>query len=211
MAHFLKLSLGVLAGCFAALGAASADTVTLRVQEVFENPAEVVDAGGERAAVLAHQSGADMHSWTPFAALLAKHGVTSISLSSSTPHDVLAAIDWLEGRGYREIDLVGASMGGSAIAYAMDLKVPDSVGNIVLLSPAKGAHLLAPTVPKLVLVAKKDFWASRAYDTYETAGDPKKLVEYDGTEHGQGMLAGPQGDRVAKDILLFMGIGGNSE
>lgn len=157
-----------------------------------------------KGAVLVHQSGKTMESWREFALVLAEKGITSIALSSMTPDDVLAAVNYLEEKKHDDIILIGASIGGAAITQALAAHDFDSVKKVVLLSPATGPAMTSDVVKKLILVAKADFYNSRSYSTFAEAVEPKVLVEYEGTEHGQALLTGGNSKFVEQAILKFL-------
>jgi hypothetical protein len=60
-------------------------------------------------------------------------------------------------------------------------------------------------IDKLFLVAKADFYKQRAYQAFEEAADPKRLVEFDGRDHGQALLDGAYAEAALQAIIDFLG------
>ncbi len=162
-------------------------------------------AASGRAAVLVPQSGASMESWDGFARALKERGIASLALSKPTGDDVKTAVDYLTERGQRDIVLVGASIGGSAILQALAKEEPGSIRQVVLLAPATGPELQSSDIDKLVLVAKSDFFKDRAYSVFEEAAEPKTLVEFEGFDHGQALLTGDHAEGAQSAIMTFLG------
>jgi dienelactone hydrolase len=124
--------------------------------------------------------------------------------------DVLSAVRWLRGTGVTSVAVIGGSAGGGAAAQASVDAVSGEIDRIVLLAPMS---IDAPERMK----GRKLFVASRddlgpddkprlpiIQDQYTRARDPKQFVILDGADHGQRIFAGPQGDRLMREILRFL-------
>ena len=157
----------------------TAEVIELKVSGGISHKALLFQSDTRRAAVLAHQSGATMESWTKLAKKLADHGISCISIDSITPDDVIAAINHLKLKHYDDVILIGASIGGGAITQALAKGNWEVVKNVVLLSPSVGTAMKSKKMNKLVLVSKSDFWGSRSYVTFKDASEPKTLKEYE--------------------------------
>jgi pimeloyl-ACP methyl ester carboxylesterase len=180
------------------------ERVMLDIRGVIERPALLFAADTQKAVVLAHQSGLDAGSWRRFAERLLQEGITSVALQSISSDDVLAAITLLEHRGQTDITLIGASIGGGAIIQALSRHDAVSVQRVILLATADGRALQSATRKKLFVVAMDDFFAARTYSSFNKAAEPKILIEYTGFEHGQELLAGPNGGDLLRAILDFV-------
>jgi pimeloyl-ACP methyl ester carboxylesterase len=187
--------------------------------------ADVYGAGG-RAVVLAHGGRFNKDSWRDQAmALVAAHyrvlafdfrgigqsrGPGQSDLETAPLQlDVLAAIDYLRRNGAGSIDVIGASMGGSAAADAVIASPPGLVRRLVLLGAAPDGPAAQLKCPTLFIVARDDanddgprLPGIRAQ--YEKAPQPKRLVIVDGTAHAQFLFRTDQGARVLEEIMDFL-------
>ncbi len=180
------------------------EQIELDVRGGLQSDALFYDGGGSLGTVLVHQFGATMESWDSFAEALQRQGVSSVSVSSATPDDILAAVDALRTAGTTEIVLIGASLGGGAVMQVLSRGDIEGVTKVVLLSPSNGSALTSPEVEKIMFVATGDGIAQRTYDGFERAAEPKTLLEYDGTDHGQALLEGEHSESVLADINEFL-------
>ncbi|WP_458775376.1 alpha/beta hydrolase [Desulforhopalus sp. 52FAK] len=186
--------------------ASAEELIELKVAGGISHKSLLFQSGLSRAVVLVHQSGKTAESWRQLATVLADRGVTSLALFSISPDDVAAAVRYLEMKKFEEITLVGASLGGSAITQALAANTFDTVISVVLLAPATGPAMTSAAIKKMIIVAKSDFYKSRAYTSFEEAVKPKILKEYDGTEHGQALLNGFYSQQVLQEIFNFLDI-----
>lgn len=194
-------------GCLLCAGFAfAAEPLDLEVSGGVLHKALLFQSDTSRAAVLVHQSGTTMDSWKDFANKLSDRGVTSLSIESITPDDVIAAINYLITKDFKEIILVGASIGGGAITQALAKGDMEVITNVVLLSPSVGREMKSEKINKLVLVSKSDFWGSKSYVTFKDASVPKILKEYEGVAHGQAILSGKHAADVHSEIFNFLNL-----
>lgn len=180
------------------------EVVLLQVMEVMTNQALYYRSGSDVAAVLVHQSGASMESWRPFAEVLLQNDISALALATPTHHDVRSGVEYLHDHGYTEIVLVGASIGGGAILQALRSDDLPGVRKVVLLATSSGPALESNSISKLFLIAKQDFFKAYAYAEYKEASEPKRLLEYEGREHGQALLDGQHAEDVLSEIIQFL-------
>lgn len=178
---------------------------------------------GATAVVLSHMFPADRASWAEFADLLAEEGYLALTYDfrgygdsggeRAIPEiwrDVLAAIEFVRGRGAGRIVLVGASMGGTASLVAA---AREEVAGVVSLSGASTfMGLLAPpealraiSEPKLFVAAEGDASAAgTAQQFYANSPPPKRVEIVTGDDHGTALLTGTHGERIRGLILEFL-------
>jgi pimeloyl-ACP methyl ester carboxylesterase len=187
-----------------------------------------VYGAGARAIVLAHGGRLDKGSWREQAGVLVAAGYRVLAFDfrgigqsrgpgQSDPDtaplrlDVLAAIDYLRRSGATSVDVIGASMGGSAAADAVIASPPGLVRRLVLGAAPDGpaGQLKCPT---LFIVARDDanddgprLPGIRA--KFAQAPQPKRLVIVDGSAHAQFLFRTDQGARVLKEIMDFLQAG----
>ncbi len=169
------------------------------------------EGDGSAGVVLAHQSDADLCQWKPYADELAEKGYRALTLTmgANIDDDVLAAIDEIRRAGARQVFLVGASMGGTAVLTAAAQASPPVDGVASLSAPADyfGTDALAAaktlTVPAFFLAAKSDgdFAAdARAMHAAATRSPGRKLSIVAGSGHGIELLTGT----VKADVEAFL-------
>jgi len=171
---------------------------------LIKRKASFFPASANKAVILAHQWGAPKESWYFFSKILQKQNIPSVVLYDSGTDDVLGAVGYLKGKGYKDILLVGASIGGGAIMRAISTAPDPAISKIILLAPGAGPAVKAPDIKKLVIVAKQDFYKKFAYDAFSESVQPKQLKEYSGTEHAQGLFKGPHREDLISTLLKFL-------
>ncbi|HET6846902.1 MAG TPA: alpha/beta fold hydrolase [Anaerolineales bacterium] len=184
---------------------------------------------GKMAVILAHQGTphADQTTWATFADVLAEHGIASLAfdfrgigrsggtfLAADLDKDVLAATQYLRGRGYDKIVCGGASMGGTACMSAAQHEA--YVGLIILASGMSagtrqyGLHLTEDEIsslvpPKLFITAEGDYGViNDMRHMSDLAPDPKQLVLLPGTKHGTDLFNTDAGPALTKALLVFI-------
>ena len=169
-------------------------------------PAAFFTAQGPRAAVWVPGKVFNKESWYFMCELLQGFHVASLSLDGKTKTDVLNAVAFLKDKGFKEICLVGGSMGGRAVLAALEGEVDPAVTRAVLLAPAGGPPVKHPGIAKLFIVAKDD--SLKLYDPVkkicEQSADPKTWVEYDTAEHAQHLFKGAFKEKLTDDIAGFL-------
>ena len=121
-------------------------------------------------------------------------GITSLRLNYRYPGvykesvlDVVCGLQFLKGKGYSRVALVGHSFGGAVVIAAATASA--QVAAVVSLSPqtygARGASLVSPR-PLLIVHGLEDTCLppTCARHIHQWARDPKELVLYPGAEHG---------------------------
>ncbi|MEE8337049.1 MAG: alpha/beta fold hydrolase [Dehalococcoidia bacterium] len=184
--------------------------------------ARLFDAGPERLVVLLHMFPADQQSWASFASELQASGQASaLTLdfrgygASEGPkdvgkidRDVRAALAFARGRGYEQVALVGASMGGTA---AIVVAAAEPVAGLITLSaPSEFRGLDAAAVvaevdaPLVVFASRGDTAAAHALGEFvELAGlpEPDRARLWEGRDHGTDLLDGVHGAEVRAELL----------
>lgn len=181
---------------------------------------------GTRAVVLAHGGRLNKESWREQARTLVTVGFRVLAFDfrgigkSQGPGqmdletaplqlDVLAAIAYLREHGATTIDVIGASMGGSAAADASIESPPGLIHRLVLLGAAPDEPAARLKCPTLFIVARDDANGDgprlpgiRAQ--YQQAPQPKRLVIVDGSAHAQFLFQTDQRERVMREIMRFL-------
>lgn len=153
--------------------------------------------------ILVHQSGYTMNSWYFFSEILQKHEMASIALENISVDDIRAAVKFLQSKGYKDISLIGASLGGASVLRLMDSHPNIDISKVILLAPAVGPALQS-NVEKLIIVSKNDFYSDKAYETYNEASKPKLLKEYSGSAHAQKLFNTNHKENLITTIVNFL-------
>lgn len=184
------------------------------------------DAGPERLVVLLHMFPADQQSWASFASELQASGQASaLTLdfrgygASEGPkdvgkidRDVRAALAFARGRGYEQVAIVGASMGGTAAIVVVAAEPVEGlvVGVITLSAPSEFQGLDAAAVvaevdaPLVVFASRGDTAAAHAFGEFvELTGlpEPDRARLWEGRDHGTDLLEGAHGAEVRAELL----------
>jgi len=182
---------------------------------------------GPHGVVLAHGGRFDRSSWKDLASQMAAIGFRVVAIDfraavdaragRETPclynehclaKDVTAAMRYLRTSGAKTISLVGASLGGGAVAQAAIESPSKDIDAVVLL-----AHMSVRSpdrIPgrKLFLVARYDTGdAPRLPEVraqYERAAQPKQLDVLEGSAHAQFLFKTDQGPGLEYEILHFL-------
>jgi len=168
------------------------------------------------AVVFAHGAIFDKESWYFMAGKLQKEGVSALSLDfrdygNSTKgttnkrlFDVLGAIDYLKGKGFQNIGIVGGSMGGAAVLNALAVQTDAVIQKVVLLSPAGGPSIASDSIEKLLIVSKDERLFTRVNTIFNESAQPKALKIYPGTYHAQHMFKADYKEALITLILDFL-------
>lgn len=154
--------------------------------------------GGQHAVLLAHGAVFDKESWDGLAQdLLAEgHQVLAIDFrgygkskagrsGNALYQDVLAGIRYLHDEGSERVSVIGASMGGGAVAQAAVVVEPGELDKLILLA---GVPISTPERMqgnKLFIVSRGDSLRNAVESQYERAGEPKELTVLAGSAHAQ--------------------------
>lgn len=121
--------------------------------------------------------------------------------------DIVAAMDFLKGRGAQKTYVLGSSMGGfTALSALKLLSSKDGFAGIIVMSAYNGKTKTVKDsdARKLFITAKDDrAYYSNVKATYEIAKDPKELIEYDTGGHGQSLF-NTHGEKLLKKIVDFI-------
>jgi uncharacterized protein len=100
--------------------------------------------------------------------------------------DTLAALTFLKGTGHRRAAIIGHSFGGAVAINAGTLS-PVAAAVIAISSQLAGAHVVADLAPKPLLLihgTADDILPPRSSEIiYERAGEPKRLMLFEGADH----------------------------
>jgi pimeloyl-ACP methyl ester carboxylesterase len=174
---------------------------------------------------------ANQESWFPTAEMLRDRGISALTFDfrgygasegdvepSDIEHDVRGAIAFAHDRGYEQVLLVGASMGGTA---AIVTAASDPVDGVLALSaPVQFRGLDAKdaaaklSVPLAVVASKGDTSAEESAKTLATEAkiDPRWVLLVDGRAHGTDLLTSPAAQQVDDLLLAFIEhVWGNSD
>ncbi|MEJ2649828.1 MAG: hypothetical protein P8016_15640 [Sedimentisphaerales bacterium] len=112
----------------------------------------------------------------------------------------------MKEKGFKKISLVGGSMGGAAILGALDKETNIRIDKVIALAPAGGNALKSKKIKKLFIVAKNDSLGlySDVKTLYERSSDPKKFVEFEGSEHAQHLFKSSHKEELSRLIVDFI-------
>jgi pimeloyl-ACP methyl ester carboxylesterase len=173
-----------------------------------------------RAAVLCHGANWDASGWASIAPRFVAAGVPALALNfrgydgstgstnrQSAPVDIRNAAAWLRSNGARDVALVGASMGGSAVLRASAAISPEAV--VAISAPVRAMTAEEATGilgRKLFVCAEHDsLGATKAVQqAYSDAEEPKTLRLFPGREHSKAMFKAKYADELIELITRFV-------
>ena len=181
------------------------------------------DLPTRRAVLLCHGANWDASAWSEIAPRFAERHTPALALNfrgydgstgrtnrGSALEDVRNAAAWLKTQGTREVALVGASMGGSAVLMASASVAPDCVVAISApvrpISEGDAKRILGR---KLFVCADHDSLGAAAavQRAYEEAEEPKTIRFFPGREHSKAMFRAKYGEEALEAILAFVASG----
>jgi alpha-beta hydrolase superfamily lysophospholipase len=144
------------------------------------------------------------------AAQLAPQGIASLRLDYRRPAnmipcvlDVLVGIAYLGTRGRSRVVLVGHSFGG-AVVIAAGAVSPEVIGVAALSSQTAGAGQVGSISPRPLLLmhgTADEILPDRcSRDLYRRAGEPRRLLLYEGCRHGLDQCR----DAIDRDLLIWI-------
>lgn len=221
---FVVLQVGYTLPASARLGTPEFSPVTFKTEDGGTISASLFRASGPLAVVLAHGAVFNKESWYPLARKLKGLGVTSLpidfrgygkSLAGRSGRedrylDVLGAVQFLEGKGFKKIGLVGGSMGGAAVLTALARSEDPAIVKVLLLAPAGGPPVKRTGIEKLFIVSQGDPLHPRVVNIYEATAKPKNLDVLPGSAHAQNIFATAEGPKLTKLMLDFL-VGGQGK
>ncbi len=145
-------------------------------------------------------------SWFFLNEQLQKSNITSLSLDGKTKGEVLASINLMKNKGVKKIALVGGSMGGAAVLNALDEKTDETINKVIVLAPYGGSPIDSAKINKLFVVAKNDRLGvyPSVKKQYLESSEPKKIEEYEGSEHAQHLFKGSHKKDLSRLIIDFI-------
>jgi len=173
---------------------------------------------GSHGVVLAHGAVFNKESWNKLATTISKEGYSVLALDfrgygKSVPGsqgqalylDVFAAVEYLRSKGVKTVSLIGASMGGGAVAKAAVELKEGEINSVILLSPVP---IQAPEHMKagrfLFIASRDEPLVSKVREQYERAPEPKALKLLEGRAHAQHIFKTKQVDELTKTIVDYL-------
>jgi pimeloyl-ACP methyl ester carboxylesterase len=179
--------------------------------------ADLYGGSGPDAVVLAHGAAFDKARWAPLATWLAGRGHQVLAIdfrgygrstagadSHALFEDVLAAVRYLHSQGVAQVSVLGASMGGGAVAEAAVRAAPGEIDRVILVSPVPildPEHLRGPM---LFIGSQNESMVAQVTEEYRRAPEPKRLVLLPGTAHAQHILATEQAEHLRTTVAEFL-------
>jgi alpha-beta hydrolase superfamily lysophospholipase len=166
--------------------------------------------------IFAHGAIFNKESWHFLAQRLQKENMSSLSLdfrgygkskkgsTNKRSLDILGAVNYLKGKGFKKIAIVGGSMGGAAVLNALDIKTDSVIRKVVLLAPAGGNRIASKSIKKLIVVSKNEGLFTRVNKIYNESSQPKKLKVYPGSFHAQHMFKAEYSNELIDLIIDFL-------
>ncbi len=177
--------------------------------------ASFFSASNSKSVVFAHGAIFNKESWYFLAEAFQRKGISALSIdfggygnstagdSAKKMYDILGAISWLKGKGFTNINIVGASMGGAAVLAALkNNSIP--IAKVVLLAPAGGPAISSTATSKFFVVAESERMFSGVMATYEASTEPKQIKIYPGNTHAQHLFKTDVGEELIELIVSFV-------
>jgi alpha-beta hydrolase superfamily lysophospholipase len=172
-------------------------------------------AGKNKAVIFAHGAIYNKESWYFLARALRQKGISSLAIdfrgygsskagdSPRKMYDILGAAAYLKRRGFDDISIVGASMGGAAVLAAL-AHTDIAVSKVILLAPAGGAALTSAATGKLFVVSRDEGLYGRVMGIYEASAEPKTIHVYPGKAHAQHLFQTAAREDLIERITAFI-------
>ena len=182
------------------------DIIEIKTENGNESSAAYFDGKSGQVVIFVPGAAFNKESWFFLAERLQQLNVASLSLEGKTIYDVLSSIKFLEEKGFKKISLVGGSMGGAAILDALDRKTDRRINKVIVLAPSGGKPITSEKIKKFFIVAKDDSLGIYAdvKKLYEGSSDPKKIVEFEGSEHAQYLFKSSHKEELSRLIIDFI-------
>ncbi len=173
---------------------------------------------GQHAVLLAHGAVFDKESWNELAQDLLADGYRVLAIDfrgygQSKPgragnalyQDVLAGIRYLHSEEAERVSVIGASMGGGAVAQAAVVVAPDVIDKLILLAGVPIATPERMQGNKLFIVSRGDSLRDAVEDQFERAGEPKELTVLAGSQHAQHIFSSRRsGEELTAVIMSWL-------
>ncbi len=170
---------------------------------------------GQHAVLLAHGAVFDKESWNELAQDLLADGYRVLAIDfrgygQSTPgragnalyQDVLAGIRYLHSEEAERVSVIGASMGGGAVAQAAVVVAPDEIDKLILLAGVPIANPERMQGNKLFIVSRGDSLRDAVEDQFERAGEPKELTVLAGSQHAQHIFSSRRSGEELTAVII---------
>jgi hypothetical protein len=188
------------------MGKPNYEIIKIRTEIGIENSAAYFEGKSGQVVIFVPGAVFNKESWFFLAERLQQLDVASLSLDGKTLYDVLSAVKVMKGKGFKDICLVGGSMGGAAILSALEEKTDESINKVIVLAPSGGSPIKSEKIKKLFVVAKADRLGMYrdVKRLYEGSSDPKRIVEFEGSEHAQHLFKGAHKEELSRLIIEFI-------
>jgi alpha-beta hydrolase superfamily lysophospholipase len=173
------------------------------------------DAGKSKIVIFAHGAIFNKESWYFLAEEFQRKGVSVLSIdfrgygksitgsTNKKLYDILGAIAYAKEEGFKDISIVGASMGGAAVLSALSYKQV-FISKVVLLAPAGGPKIESDKLDKLFVISKEERLHNRVKQIYDESAEPKRIKEYEGNAHAQHMFKTNNAEELKILIIDFI-------
>ena len=216
-----KLILSILLGIFVVIGTSNFkqahsagesvnkphyEIIKIKSETGNENLAAYFDGKSNQAVIFIPGAVFNKESWFFLAEHLQQMNIASLSLDGKTQDDVLAAINFLKNKDLNNITLVGGSMGGAAILGALEKRTDESVNKVIVLAPSGGNPVKSKKIKKLFIIVKEDRLGiyPNVKRLYKDSSEPKKIVEFEGSEHAQHLFKSSHKEKLSNLIVDFI-------
>ena len=170
---------------------------------------------GSHAVLLAHGGIFDKESWHELAERLATEGLTALAIDfrgygrsragsggrGALHEDVLAGIRFLAARGAGQVSVLGASMGGGAVAEAAANAVDGEIEHLILLAAVPYGEPERMIGAKLFVVSEGDSFRRSVEEQFRRAAGPKRLEILPGNAHAQHIFRTAAGSALTELIV----------
>jgi len=182
------------------------EIITIKTVTGLESSSAFFAGKSDKAVIFVPGAIFNKESWFFLAERLQQLNVSSLSLDGKRKEGVLAAIEILKGKGFTKLILVGASMGGGAVLHALEEKIDDRINKVIVLAPSGGKPIKSKKINKLFVIAKADRLGiyPNVKNIYTQSAEPKRMVEYDGSEHAQHLFKSSHKNALAELLIGFI-------
>ncbi|MCP4022905.1 MAG: hypothetical protein GY729_13775 [Desulfobacteraceae bacterium] len=172
----------------------------------YNSDAGFFKADGKKAVVFVPGMNFSYTSWSFLADQLQKKKIASLCLGNQSEHIILAAITFLEKKGFDRIGLVGGSAGGGSVLTTLAKNPKPNINLVVALAPYLGKPVQNKKIKKLFVAASEDTFVSLSemQSLYDKSDDPRTLKVYEGSAHAQQLFETEYKDELIPLILDFI-------